>query len=53
MLHWFLGVALVYSSLFSIGKLIFRELTQGFVLLGLSALLFAVLAMRLRKNPDA
>jgi solute:Na+ symporter, SSS family len=52
-INWLLGIALVYSSLFSIGKLVFRDFTQGFVLLGLSILLFSVLAWRLRKNASS
>jgi solute:Na+ symporter, SSS family len=49
--HWLLGIALVYASLFSIGKLIFREYLQGSLLLALAAALFVLLAVRLRKEP--
>jgi SSS family solute:Na+ symporter len=34
---WLMGCVLVYGSLFGIGKLVFQEWIQGFVLLGLAA----------------
>src|SRR5437016_8497146 len=35
--NWIMGCVLVYGSLFGIGKLVFQEWLQGFVLLGLAA----------------
>ncbi len=49
LVNWLLGIVLVYASLFSIGKLILRYYTQGFILLFIAVLFFMVLAYRLKK----
>jgi solute:Na+ symporter, SSS family len=48
LVDWLLGIVLVYASLFSIGKLIFRSYVQGFALLITAIILFMVLAYRLK-----
>lgn len=49
-LNWLIGILLIYSSLFSIGKIILQEYHSGILLLVLSLLLFFVLSYRLRKS---
>jgi len=49
-LNWIIGIALVYASLFSIGRIIFRDYTSGFILLGSAVALFIVLNVRLKDN---
>ncbi len=48
LVDWLLGIALVYTSLFSIGKLIFHYYYQGMVLLITAVILFIILAHRLK-----
>lgn len=50
---WALGIALVYGSLFCIGRLIFGNYFQGLVLLALSAALFFVISRRLAKRMES
>ncbi len=45
---WILGIALVYTSLFSIGELIFQSYVRGMVLLAAAVIIFLVLAYRLK-----
>lgn len=47
---WVLGIALVYSSLFSIGELIFQSHARGMLLLAAAVIIFIVLAYRLRNR---
>ncbi len=49
-LNWIIGILLIYSSLFSIGKIILKEYHLGILLLILSLLLFFLLNYRLRKS---
>jgi SSS family solute:Na+ symporter len=50
LVNWLLGIALVYTALFSIGKIIFAFYLTGFTLLGIAFILFAVLALRLKEK---
>ncbi|HOW81931.1 MAG TPA: Na+:solute symporter [Spirochaetota bacterium] len=50
--NWALGIGAVYASLFSIGKLIFRQYAYGFSLLMLAAVFFVALSVRLFKEND-
>ncbi len=52
LVDWFLGIGVVYSALFSIGKLLLRDLGHGFTLLAIAVTLFIVLAWRLKETPD-
>ena len=47
-INWILGIVLVYSALFSIGKLIFREYAAGVPLLLIAVFLFCVIIYRIR-----
>ncbi|MCP4137717.1 MAG: Na+:solute symporter [bacterium] len=49
-LNWFLGIAMVYTSLFSIGKIIFKEYQTGFILLAVTILLFVIISFSLKKE---
>jgi SSS family solute:Na+ symporter len=49
-LNWIIGILLIYSSLFSIGKIILKEYHFGITLLILSLLLFIILNYRFQKN---
>ncbi len=48
--NWITGIMLIYSSLFSIGKIIFKEYLTGFILLSVSIALFIFLSFRLSKE---
>jgi Na+/proline symporter len=48
--NWVAGVIAVYTSLFGIGKLVFGDLTTGFVLLGVAAAAFAWIARSFREE---
>lgn len=48
--NWIIGILLIYSALFSIGKIIFKEYRFGILLLVMSLLLFFLLNYRLRKK---
>jgi len=48
--NWIIGILLVYSALFSIGKIIFMEYKVGFILLFITVALFAILGYRLKKS---
>jgi solute:Na+ symporter, SSS family len=50
LINWLAGMILVYTSLFSIGRLIFHSYIQGFSLLAVALLLFIFLAWRLKKK---
>jgi hypothetical protein len=43
-------MGVVYGALFGIGKLIFHDYIQGFSLCAFAAVLFIILALRLRKE---
>jgi SSS family solute:Na+ symporter len=49
-LNWIIGILLIYSSLFSIGKIILKDYYFGVTLLILSLLLFIILNYRLQKD---
>ncbi len=49
-LNWIIGILLIYSSLFSIGKIILKEYHFGIPLLILSLLFFIILNYRLQKS---
>jgi len=48
--NWIIGILLIYSSLFSIGKIILKEYHYGIPLAVLAALLFLLLNYRLRRS---
>jgi solute:Na+ symporter, SSS family len=50
LVNWLMGIVLVYAALFSIGKLIFKSYTQGFILLAVTVVLFVSLAWRLKEK---
>ncbi|OHD63772.1 MAG: sodium:proline symporter [Spirochaetes bacterium RBG_13_51_14] len=52
LVNWLLGIALVYTALFSIGKIIFAFYLTGFTLLGITVILFVVLVWRLKEKVD-
>lgn len=49
--NWVAGVVAVYATLFGIGKLVFGELTSGFVTLAVAAAAFAWIARSFREEP--
>lgn len=49
-INWILGIALVYTSLFSVGSILFRSYIRGAVLLAVMAALFVLLARRLKEK---
>ena len=49
-INWLIGILLIYSSLFAIGKIIFKDYILGFSLLIFSVALFAVMSYRLTKE---
>jgi solute:Na+ symporter, SSS family len=49
--NWIAGIVAVYASLFGSGKLIFGELTSGFIMLAIAALAFAWIARSFRSEP--
>lgn len=49
-INWLIGIVLVYTSLFSIGKIIFQAYAVGFALMSASIALFGILAYRLKKQ---
>jgi Na+/proline symporter len=51
--NWFLGIALVYTALFGIGKLVFGERGAGLALLAAAAAAFAAIMRNLRAAPAA
>ena len=51
--NWVAGVVAVYATLFGIGKVIFGELTAGFVTLAVAAAAFAWIARSFREEPPA
>ncbi|MBN2041309.1 MAG: Na+:solute symporter [Spirochaetes bacterium] len=52
-INWIMGIVLVYTSLFGIGKIIFKEYLPGFVLLIIAVVLFTGISLRLKKNTAA
>ena len=50
LLLWGLGIVLVYSALFGIGKLVFGELPLGLALLGLAVLAFVVIVRNMERR---
>ncbi|MFH0976679.1 MAG: sodium:solute symporter family protein [Spirochaetota bacterium] len=53
LIDWMIGIALIYSSLFAIGKIIFKEYITGFILLVVAISLFSLLSVRLKRNKEA
>ncbi len=49
-INWIMGIILIYSSLFAIGKIIFKDYIPGFILLFIAVVLFALLNYRLSKE---
>jgi SSS family solute:Na+ symporter len=49
--YWIAGVVAVYSTLFGIGKIIFGELGNGFILLAIALVAFAWIARSFRSEP--
>jgi Na+/proline symporter len=49
--NWIAGIVAVYASLFGSGKVIFGELTSGFIMLGIAVLAFAWIARSFRSEP--
>ena len=47
-INWILGIILVYSSLFAIGKLILGFYTPGFILLAIAITVFIIIGWRLK-----
>ena len=48
--NWIAGIIAVYSSLFGVGRILFGDLTQGAILLGLAGLSFGWIARSLRRD---
>ncbi|MBN2158046.1 MAG: Na+:solute symporter [Spirochaetes bacterium] len=49
-INWLMGIAMVYTSLFSVGNMIFHSYLPGFLLLAVTAVLFVSLAWRLKEK---
>ncbi|MCU0822707.1 MAG: Na+:solute symporter, partial [Spirochaetes bacterium] len=49
-IDWIAGILLIYTSLFSIGKIIFKEYTTGFLLMIIAVSIFIILNKRLKKE---
>ena len=49
-LNWFLGIVLVYSFLFAIGKLLFGQFVKGLILLALGIIVALMLWRNLKKE---
>ncbi len=49
-LNWILGIVLVYSALFGIGKIVFGRLPTGLELLAVAAIAFALIMRNLRRD---
>jgi SSS family solute:Na+ symporter len=49
-LNWFLGVVLVYASLFGIGQVVFGRLAEGLAILALALAAFALILRNLRRD---
>lgn len=49
--NWVAGVVAVYATLFGIGKLVFGQLTSGFITLAVAAVAFAWIARSFREEP--
>jgi Na+/proline symporter len=52
-LNWFLGVVLVYSSLFGIGRIVFGDVGAGLAILALAAVAFLVIMRNLSRESPA
>lgn len=52
LLNWLIGMILVYTALFSTGKLILGAYLQGYLLLGAAAVLFLIMLVRIRKRGE-
>ena len=50
--NWIAGIVAVYASLFGIGKLVFGDFIEGFVLLAIAAAAFAWIARSFREEPE-
>jgi SSS family solute:Na+ symporter len=48
--NWLAGIVAVYASLFGIGKIVFGELGNGFILLAIAAAAFAWIAKAFREE---
>jgi solute:Na+ symporter, SSS family len=49
-LNWALGIVLVYTALFGIGKIVFGRLLTGFELLGVAAVAFVIIMWSLKRD---
>jgi hypothetical protein len=49
-LNWGLGILLVYTALFGIGKIVFGRLLTGFELLDVAAVAFVLIMWNLRRD---
>ncbi len=49
-IDWILGIVLIYTALFAIGKIIFKEYNIGFSLLSISIMIFAIISYRLSRE---
>jgi SSS family solute:Na+ symporter len=51
--NWFLGIVLVYTALFGIGKIVFGQLWMGFALLDVAIVSFILIMWSLKKQEKA
>ena len=50
LVDWITGIILIYTSLFGIGKIIFKEYTAGGILLAIALILFGYMNIRLKQH---
>jgi Na+/proline symporter len=48
--NWFLGIVLVYTALFGIGKIVFGQLVPGFLLLAVAVVSFLLIMSSLKRQ---
>ncbi len=49
-LNWALGIVLVYTALFGIGKIVFGRLPEGFTLLAVAIVAFVLIMRNLGRD---
>ena len=50
LVDWIIGIILIYTSLFGIGKIIFKDYYAGVILSGIAIILFGYMGYRLRQH---
>jgi solute:Na+ symporter, SSS family len=50
LVDWIIGIILIYTSLFGIGKIIFKDYTAGGILSAIAVILFGYMGYRLRRH---